>query len=456
VLASEPYCKRIVAVESRAHVVVGAKRMDVRAKVGRGVVVWRDKKRFREEGGWKGRKGVKAETQSCDGEVDDGVAGSDLRCTEKATGLEGWETGKGSVQYLEHRIEDGDLSAVIEQIVDHHPDTEISNGRPPPRPSDPAIMVVSLHSCGNLLHHGLRTISLNPAVKVVAMVGCCYNLMTERLGPRTYKFPSLRYNHPRLVETSSMRDPHGFPMSNRFMEHRHRVPRPPTYSEELESDHTASASEEPASHVEDEWETGIRLNITARMMAVQAPTNWSPAESAAFFTRHFYRALLQRIFVDKGVLAAPPTHEGVDDQDNSILPESPTDADTPSQVPIIIGHLSKPHYATFTTYIRGAVQKLLSPTSPCPAHTHARIRSHIASLSDGEIAAYEARFAPRKKELSVVWSLMAFSSQAVEAMIVVDRWAWLTEQEGVREAWVQTGFGFELSPRNLVVVGVRG
>src|ERR1700712_1378925 len=53
VLASEPYCKHIIAVESRPHVVEGAKKMDLKAKLGEKKVVLRDKKKFKEMGGWK-------------------------------------------------------------------------------------------------------------------------------------------------------------------------------------------------------------------------------------------------------------------------------------------------------------------------------------------------------------------------------------------------------------------
>ncbi|KAI7204487.1 hypothetical protein KC352_g18503, partial [Hortaea werneckii] len=74
---------------------------------------------------------------------------------------------------------------------------------------------------------------------------------------------------------------------------------------------------------------------------------------------------------------------------------------------------------------------------------------------DEEIVEYERRFRPRKKDLSVIWALMAFSAGVVEAMIVVDRWLWLKEQEEVSEAWVEPVFDYALSPRNLVVVGVK-
>ncbi|KAK3061939.1 hypothetical protein LTR53_019590, partial [Teratosphaeriaceae sp. CCFEE 6253] len=80
----------------------------------------------------------------------------------------------------------------------------------------------------------------------------------------------------------------------------------------------------------------------------------------------------------------------------------------------------------------------------------------MASMTDEEIAGYEKRFDCGKKSLSVVWSLMAFSAGVVEAAIVVDRWLWLKEQDQVREAWVEPVFEYGLSPRNLVVVGVKG
>jgi hypothetical protein len=55
-----------------------------------------------------------------------------------------------------------------------------------------------------------------------------------------------------------------------------------------------------------------------------------------------------------------------------------------------------------------------------------------------------------------MWSLMAFSAGVVEAVVVVDRWLWLKEQQGIERAWVEAVFEYKHSPRNLVVVGVKG
>ena len=71
------------------------------------------------------------------------------------------------------------------------------------------------------------------------------------------------------------------------------------------------------------------------------------------------------------------------------------------------------------------------------------------------VRSWAKTFSERKKDLSVTWSLMAFSAGVIEAAIVVDRWLWLKEQAQVKEAWVEPLFDYRLSPRNLVVVGVK-
>ena len=273
-------------------------------------------------------------------------------------------------------------------------------------------MVISLHSCGNLLHHGLRSLVLNPAVKAVAMVGCCYNLVTERLGPPTYKIPHLRSINQRVLDTSTAFDPHGFPISERFA----------TY---------------PHSHG-----PGVRLNITARMMAVQAPQNWTENDCDSFFTRHFYRALLQRIFLDRGVVPEPSIDR--DDQ-----PGSPRGWSGGGQA-LVLGSLRKSCYSSFTAYVRGAIAKLDDGSDLGNS-----IRRAMSGLSDDEIAAYEQTYGHKKHELCIVWSLMAFSAGVIESAIVVDRWLYLKEQEQVQDCWVETVFDYAQSPRNLVVVGIK-
>ncbi|KAF2087564.1 hypothetical protein K490DRAFT_13538, partial [Saccharata proteae CBS 121410] len=414
-LASPPYNKHIIAIEGRPHNIVGAKEMDVLAGLAPKKKKLVNKKEYREKTDWRAKKKAAAARDA----VDETRKWSTAAPETKAT-LQTSVQGQGSIQYVEYRMEDGNLAPVSEQTVSSTT-----------KATDPNLIVISIHSCGNLSHHGIRSLTLNPTVKAIAMVGCCYNLVTERLGPPSYKLPTLRPNHPRLETTANAFDPHGFPMSNRMA----------TY---------------PVPSTND---TGVRLNITARMMAVQAPQNWGPDDSAAFFTRHFYRALLQRIFFDRGIVGQP---KGADDVVGGRRNEyfggvSPAGCSSGS-APIVIGSLKKSCYHSFTAYVRGATSKILSTpeTAEQGEGWNAFFADRMAGLTDREIEDYAARFGEeRKKELSVVWALMAFSAGVVEAMIVVDRWLWLREQEEVDKAWVEAVFDYGLSPRNLVVVGIK-
>ncbi|MCJ1390223.1 hypothetical protein MMC18_003081 [Xylographa bjoerkii] len=428
VLASPIYDRRVIAVESKEANINGAKDMDISAKLAKKKAIRRNKKAFRMQ-----QNGLQ--------EVDDGETTSgkaELAAPEPVSQDCGFPVDTpqtipaldapsdrrvlGNIQYIEHVIMDGDLKTVVSQLEAHHKakeddvrsgtKTNGSNGSYSTR-LDPQLMVISLHSCGNLVHHGLRSLLLNDSVKAVAMVGCCYNLVTERLGPPTYKLPTLRPAHPRLDRSSSTYDPHGFPMSQRLASYKHR-------------------------HGE-----GIRMNITARMMAVQAPQNWTAIDCEGFFTRHFYRALLQRVFMDLGVVEKPSA------MDSDFGSGSPRGWSGGGQ-PIIIGSLRKSCYSSFVTYARGAVDKIGEDSEH-----GAIIKERMANLSDSDLLMYYGKFKHKKHELSLIWSLMAFSAGVMESVIVVDRWLWLKEQEEVSNCWVQTVFEYEQSPRNLVVVGIK-
>ena len=400
-LASPPHNKRVVAVESKEHNIKGAKNMDVTAKLVEKEKIIRNKKQF--------RMGVQTgeSLQPLDGTPRIAESARYVRSQHQSAIMAPKVDGEdGNIQYIETRIENGDLSTVIGQIQPVHPPNNST------LPSEPGLMVISLHSCGNLIHHGLRSLMLNPTVKAVAMIGCCYNLVTERLGPPTFKLPSLRSSNLRLDQTASACDPHGFPMSERLATYKH--PRG----------------------------EGIRFNITARMMACQAPHNWTAMDCESFFTRHFYRALLQRIFFDRGIVEKPT------DAANTAggSPRGWTGAG-PS---LTIGSLRKACYASFTAYVRGAIAKLAEDRDH-----GAKITEQMKGLTDEEIKLYEEKYKYKKKELSIIWSLMAFSASVVESTIVVDRWLWLKEQEEVKDCWVEAVFDYKESPRNLVVVGTK-
>lgn len=319
--------------------------------------------------------------------------------------------GMGQVQYVSGRLDSGDLADVMAKI-----------GREDEaRERELRLMAVSIHSCGNLSHHGIRSLILNRDIRAVAIVGCCYNLMTEKLGPPTYKHaylrPTLQVLNGRVVRESDRHDPQGFPMSRRFSTH---------------------------------GGAGVRFNITAKMMACQAPHNWTREDSEGFFTRHFFQAVLQMMFLDRGVVGriwhrkSPPSG-GTD------RPSGPFDVSTNS---VAIGGLRKHCYVSLRAYVRGAVEKLTMSTEY--KQYAAVMRDKMAAMTDAEIDRYESEFLPRRRELCVIWNLMAFSAMVVESLIVADRWAFLTEHDDVvQAAWVETVFDYKQSPRNLVVVGVK-
>lgn len=453
-LASPPYHRHIIAVEGREVNITGSKKMDVLANLAEREVVMRNKKLYREyldgELTESGKKVSKKNGKTGKIDKENRKENSSLSTSEDPSAKENVADfrpyrdlatiykpeNKGSVQYVEQQLNDGDLSQVVVQIdADADEADELvpsvdglslqdKESKPCCTPGasktvtahgskDQSLMTVSIHSCGNLSHHGIRSLLLNPSVSSIAIVGCCYNLLTERLGPPTYKNPILRPNlqalNGRVQRESEACDPHGYPMSERVG----------TYNGD-----------------------GIRLNITARMMAVQAPQNWTDKESDAFFTRHYYRALLQKVFLDRGVVTAgTPPHAARPGEEVAV---DQTD-------PVIIGSLRKGCYANFTTYVKGAIEKLTR--DPVKG---ADIASKMGSMTDEEIDVYAQKYGHRKKELSVMWSLMAFSAGVVESLIVTDRWLFLKEHpEDVRNAWVEAVFDYQQSPRNLVVVGIK-
>lgn len=433
-LASEPYNLSVVAVEGRDHNVAGAKLLDIGSGLAVKPQVMRNKKKWMQvlELAGPGYKENPERLAAALREVA-GEEASDFRTKLEVGATAAYENtpNMGSVQYISGRLDSGDLTEVIAGIdrksLPEEQGEEKLN-----------LMAVSIHSCGNLSHHAIRSLLLNDDVRAVAVVGCCYNLLTERLGPPTYKHPclrpSLRAINARVVRESAKRDPEGFPMSNRFS----------TYGGE-----------------------GVRLNITARMMACQAVQNWSREESDAFFTRHWYRAVLQKIFLDRGVVTKvphaeslasdaggnPATAEGTDTDANTAAKDPPSALEA-STSPVIIGSVPKSSYNSFRTYVHAAVDKLCA-NSEYKVQGE-QMRSKMNGLTDEQIDEYEQQYLPRKKEVAVTWSMMAFSAIVVESLIVSDRWTFLKEQsEVVDDVWVEPVFDFKQSPRNLVVVGIK-
>jgi hypothetical protein len=435
-LASPPYNQHVIAIERKHHNVDGARGLDVQAKLVKKEKIMRNKKEYKRHlaelaSGIKQNDLPTPPPSDLEVEPEPQLVSNDSKhfdsshiiARHKETES---DPGRGSMTHIEHDITSGEIEAVV------YPDSSNEAQRDP-------LMTVSLHSCGNLTHHALRSI-LNPSVRCVAAIGCCYNLMTERLGPATYKHPELhRSLHPRLVATSTAYDPQGFPMSRKLEKYAW------TPTADAKSEGTTHDNEDSASAGEGR---GIRMNITARMMAVQAPGNWGREDSEMFFTRHFYRALLQKILLDCGVVKQSSATVEVEGDEAS--------ASDVAGTPLIVGSLRKTAFESFEAYVKAALGKLIANEEADPQRAgQSTIKARTTHLTPEIVQQYEREYAHRRKHLAVMWSLMAFSAGVVESLIVVDRWLWLKEQGCVERAWVQTVFDYGMSPRNLCVVGVK-
>lgn len=123
--------------------------------------------------------------------------------------------------------------------------------------------------------------------------------------------------------------------------------------------------------------------------------------------------------------------------------------------PVIIGSLGKSCFKSFHAYVRGAIKKLASNQDTNDKYS-ALIHDKMGDMTDDEIDAYARAYAPRKRELSSIWTLMAFSAGVVESLIVTDRFLFLKEHSDVvQDCWVESVFDYKESPRNLVVVGIK-
>ncbi|SPO00979.1 uncharacterized protein DNG_03727 [Cephalotrichum gorgonifer] len=425
-LSCPPYNYQVVAVEGREINITGAKTLDIRAKVVKKPKIIRNKKLYtqlkdsqtpEENLSEKARRRMAKQP-----ELPPAAEHGDLRTPKEvaAEAVHKYEEGMGYTQYVQGKLDSGNLSHVIPKIDgldllggDPQKDAEREEKRRQQR-----LMAVSIHSCGNLSHFGIRSLVLNPSIRAVAIVGCCYNHLTERLGPPTANSPEWRPSpeslNARIARESSRCDPEGFPMSRRLEEH----------------------------------SGGIRLNVTARMLACQSFANWTDEESEGFFKKHYLRASLQKIFLDRGVVTKIPRSPGITTSDGT------EDSFDMSTNPVILGSLPKQACNSLKEYVRAAVHKLT--TNPACKEYATVVKNKMAGVTDEELERYEESLEPRRKEISAMWSLIAFSASVVESLIVVDRWLFLREHADiVKHCWVEPVFDYKLSPRNLVVVGIK-
>lgn len=237
-------------------------------------------------------------------------------------------------------------------------------------------MLVGLHACGRLSEHMLRLFTALPFVASLAAVGCCFNHMI--LPPAT-------------SAGGCPDDDGGFPISARLRERR------------------------------------VVLSATALMTGCQAPNNWPRVDvqqqvggegrhggSSVYSKRHFYRALLERLFVDKGI--------AFDDG------------------PVCWPGMSKGDLASFAAFATRAMRFLGVSED---------------RISQDEMIAYEERYRDSEGRVAILWTLSVLCCKVVESVIALDRY-WSLVEHGAKNVDIVPIFDYSISPRNLMMVADKG
>lgn len=156
----------------------------------------------------------------------------------------------------------------------------------------------------------------------------------------------------------------------------------------------------------------VTLTPTALMAGCQAPNNWVRTDltkpKSIYSRKQFYRSLLEKMFHDKGI--------HIDDKPN--------------------WGIRKSDLASFESFTRRAIASLGVEQS---------------TISNTEIAEYQAQYASHEGRISILWTLSVLCCKAIESVIALDRY-WFLVEHGARNVDIVPIFEYKISPRNLMMV----
>ncbi|WPH04733.1 CRA-b-like protein, protein [Acrodontium crateriforme] len=222
-------------------------------------------------------------------------------------------------------------------------------------------MLVGLHACGSLSEHILRYFTTMSSIKALAVVGCCFNHIVP-LSPTC---------------------PEGFPISLAMRKR------------------------------------NVILSPTALMTGCQAPGNWTRPDlsnnKSIYSKRRLYRAVLEKLFHDKGIEVGDAGKRPV-------------------------WGIRKGDLDSFTAYAHRAMDCL-------------GIDGDRVSIA--ELESYEELYKDYEGHIAILWTLSIICSKVVESVIAIDRYLFLVEQ-GMKGVDVIPIFDFKISPRNLMIVAEKG
>jgi hypothetical protein len=169
-------------------------------------------------------------------------------------------------------------------------------------------------------------------------------------------------------------------------------------------------------------ERGLKMKASALVTGCQAPTNWTHTPNSGFGRKAWYRAVLEKLLYDKGLSGKGEERKvwGIRNGDLKSL-------------------------AAYTSRALSSLNLTLGTETDI--HT---------DITTAEIAEYERRYEARKGEIAILQTLSVMLCRVVESVIALDRVFFLME-EGMEEESVDVVavFEYEVSPRNLMVVGKK-
>ncbi|KAI9231748.1 MAG: hypothetical protein BYD32DRAFT_430036 [Podila humilis] len=281
------------------------------------------------------------------------------------------------LQHITHTITAATLPTLLKEhfpkiskpstqhLSDHHGEEEHDVGR---------WTLCGLHACGDLTSNMVK-LFLESSATCLFSVGCCYHWITERYD---------KDGHVVLDDGS-----HGFPLSSVFNARK------------------------------------AHLGDHAKMIACQSPERWLPyqKESEDAIHGHYFRALLHKLMVEKGLYPGPP----------AIAP--------------VLGRMGKHRLKGFPHYLATALQRLKMPAEAITAEEAQR--------------AYDTFLERDLYRIGIFWALRTMLGPLFEGMILLDRAMHLHEtimsRPNTKTASVQLVAGFDVveSPRNMVLIALK-
>ncbi|KAF9433824.1 Methyltransferase-like protein 25 [Entomortierella beljakovae] len=240
-----------------------------------------------------------------------------------------------------------------------------------------------LHACGDLTSTMVK-LYLESSATCLFSVGCCYHWISEK------------YDSDGNIVISD--GSHGFPLSDAFNRHK------------------------------------VHLGEHARMTACQSPERWLKyqKETEDAIHGHYYRALLHKLMVERGLYPGPP----------AIAP--------------VLGRMGKHRLKGFPHYLITAVNRLRLPTDV---------------IQPEEAQEAYANFLERDLyRIGILWALRTMLGPLFEGMILLDRATFLhenivgdegkgkhTKVYGRGKGSVQLVAGFDVveSPRNMILIALK-